>query len=94
MIDSKDKSFALYADPPYVAAGKSLYEKYFTQHDHNRLFSALEKSSGWVLSYDDHVSVRGCYDKMDNVSLHYLNVSAAKHSGGSKKQTEMLYIKP
>jgi DNA adenine methylase len=54
-----------YLDPPYVAAGKRLYEHAFKEADHRRLAEALKSRDKWLLSYDDHPLVRelfnGCY---------------------------------
>lgn len=94
MIAEKGEGFALYADPPYVSAGKSLYEMHFSHDDHARLRDCLENSGGWVLSYDNHDCVRSSFDGMGGVSMKYIEVNAAKHSGGSQKQTEVLYVKP
>jgi DNA adenine methylase len=94
MISEKDPEMVLYADPPYVSAGKSLYEKHFCLSDHERMCAALENSKKWVLSYDDHDFVRSSYDNMNGVYMEYVGVNAAKHSGGGQKQTEVMYIKP
>lgn len=52
----------IYADPPYVKAGKLLYQRWFTKPDHERLAVALKSRSGpWVLSYDQHPLVTELY---------------------------------
>ena len=51
----------IYLDPPYVGAGKRLYEHSFNQDDHLRLANSLKSRSKWLLSYDDHPLVRDLY---------------------------------
>jgi len=52
----------VYADPPYVSAGRRLYRESFTAGDHENLAARLTGATyRWVLSYDDHPLVRDLY---------------------------------
>jgi DNA adenine methylase len=56
-----DQSAAIYLDPPYVTAGPKMYGEYGS-FDHERLRDRLRTVRGeWVLSYDDHPSIRSLY---------------------------------
>ena len=57
----------LYLDPPY-ANGEKLYGTKGDMHisfDHEKLANILKKRSGWILSYNDHSTVRELYKGYD-----------------------------
>lgn len=66
LIDNAPDKCCVYLDPPYVEKGKQLY-KYNLEHDgHLRLRECLAQCGAWwVLSYDDHHSVRELYGDCD-----------------------------
>lgn len=52
----------VFADPPYVDAGPSLYPRSLTTRDHARLAAALRSLDGpWLATYDDHPAVHDLY---------------------------------
>ena len=61
-LSTYGKSF-LYVDPPYVAKGGSLYLNSFDRSSHVSLAKVLlgRQESRWLLTYDDHSSIRGLY---------------------------------
>lgn len=62
IIENARSGDVCYLDPPYVAAGPSLYRLPFDHYDHMRLATALEASPArWYLSYDDHQMIRDLY---------------------------------
>lgn len=93
LISDLDDCFNIYLDPPYVKAGPKLYEFYFREEDHQRLSEVLNKKDNWVLSYDDDEQIKKCYLMMPEVSTKNIQVLSANHSGGGKKQNELLFIK-
>lgn len=54
-----------YLDPPYYKKGPLLYAFYFDAKQHRRLSNFLNKRAKfrWIVSYDDHPTVRAFYDK-------------------------------
>lgn len=56
-----DDAFA-YLDPPYFIQGAALYKHAMTEEDHARLARVLRPARfQWVLSYDDHPTIRDLY---------------------------------
>ncbi|MFF9109037.1 DNA adenine methylase [Streptomyces sp. NPDC014805] len=77
----------LYLDPPYVDKALWLYEWSFDSREHSDLASALSKDVQyrWLLSYDDHGTVRDLYcGRSDQTTLH---VSHRYTAAGSEKRT-------
>jgi len=61
----------VYADPPYVSAGTRLYARSFTVGDHAALAAGLTTSTHrWVLSYDDHPTVRDLYGSVPGLGRY------------------------
>lgn len=61
VVDAPASAF-LYLDPPYYDKGPQLYKFSMTHDDHVRLADALKEcKAGWVLSYDDHETIRDMY---------------------------------
>lgn len=75
----KDSTF-LYADPPYVVKGASLYLNAFDKDQHRALADELiQREYGtWMLTYDDAPLVRELYGRMPG-GLFSLRYSAANH---------------
>lgn len=65
----------IYADPPYVRMGGSLYLNAFNELDHTLLATCLERhrDAWWFLTYDDAPLVRELYAgfELGEYSLHW-----------------------
>ena len=73
----------VFADPPYVAAGVSLYKHPFRSIDHERLRDWLVNSPAeWVVTYDDCQLVRELY-------AGYQMLSIENSSGNNTSKTEL-----
>jgi DNA adenine methylase len=74
-MHSDDPGVFVYADPPYVKMGSSLYLNSFGERDHNLLASCLRRHRGawWMLTYDDAPLVRELYADMHlgEYTLHW-----------------------
>lgn len=57
----QDPNVALYLDPPYIKAGKMLYDENMSQAEHIALGHQLQHRTNWVLSYDNHPLVLEIY---------------------------------
>lgn len=70
----------VYADPPYVAKGASLYASAFDEARHGMLADALTgcRDGVWMLTYDDAPLVRELYAGLPG-GLYSLRYSAARH---------------
>lgn len=70
----------VYADPPYVAKGASLYASAFDEARHRMLADVLTgcRDGVWMLTYDDAPLVRGLYAGLPG-GLYNLRYSAARH---------------
>lgn len=70
----------VYADPPYVAKGASLYASAFDEARHRMLADALTgcRDGVWMLTYDDAPLVRGLYAGLPG-GLYNLRYSAVRH---------------
>jgi DNA adenine methylase len=73
----------VFADPPYVSAGVSLYKHPFCDGDHMRLKDWLVNSPAeWVVTYDDCELVRCLY-------AGYQIMSVENSSGNNASKTEL-----
>lgn len=70
----------VYADPPYVAKGASLYASAFDEARHRALADVLSecRDGVWMLTYDDAPLVRGLYAGLPG-GFYRLRYSAARH---------------
>ena len=93
LIKEANRFCKIYADPPYIKAGDSLYEKSFLPEDHNRLFETITRKDNWVLSYDNNSWVMDKYSGIADITVEEIKMYSAKHSGGSKKMTELIIYK-
>ncbi len=83
-----DPSAAAFVDPPYVAAGKSLYNQW--QVDHAAIFDVLAKWKGlWVMSYDSAPEIRRLLKKHRFV---YREAPMRTNKGKVKKELIMRSI--
>ena len=60
----------LYLDPPYIDQEHFYHQGSF---DHIELFSILEQTPNWILSYGDHQVIRNLYEKFDIVNVSWNN---------------------
>ncbi len=70
----KDKSYFLYADPPYIGEGSGLYIN--GEIEHEELAAALNTRKNWLLSYDNHPLVRKLYP---NAKIIRIGVTSHLH---------------
>lgn len=85
----------VYLDPPYWEKGQVLYKHGMKEADHIRLAREIKRlRCDWVLSYDDHPSVRDLYEgcQIEEVSVTYSNATHAK--GLRPKNKEILIMPP
>ena len=60
---NKNECF-IYADPPYFNKGRDLYRYWYTRNDHQNLAKyLLSCESPWLVSYDNHETIRAMYKK-------------------------------
>jgi len=58
----RDQGITIYLDPPYVKAGKQLYQQYMKYDEHNNLANILKFQNNWILSYDNCEEIRELYN--------------------------------
>ena len=96
MIEDTSRESIIYLDPPYYIKGNDLYQCGFELEDHERLASALQKTShSWVLSYDDCPEIRKLYSwaTLKPLAVNYsITATKEKETGKrlSRKKTELL----
>lgn len=82
-----------YCDPPYVEKGPELYRHPFADADHVRLAASLNACpGGWVVSYDDHATVRRLYAGHRIVPID-VKYTVATESIERRKNREILICK-
>jgi DNA adenine methylase len=81
----------LYVDPPYLAAGGSLYLNAFTHRDHADLAGIVRAypNGNWVVTYDDAAYIRRLYDG-ESVQSYALYYSAHR----AVRSTELAVLSP
>lgn len=88
---ASDPDTFLYIDPPYLAAGDSLYLNAFTHRDHADLAEIVRAYPGgnWIVTYDDAPYIRRLYDgeSLQSYALYY---SAHK----AVRSTELAVLSP
>jgi len=74
-ISAVSGSSFVYLDPPYYNYGQELYLNAYRHDDHARLarFMCSETGLSWVMTYDDHDSIRDMYApcRITEFSLNY-----------------------
>lgn len=73
-----------YLDPPYWEVGDELYPFSFSEADHLRLRAGIETLPNWLLSYNNHRSVRRLYRDCR------VRVASATGNGGTKRRSELI----
>lgn len=81
----------LYIDPPYLAAGNSLYLNAFTHRDHAELAATVRSfpDGNWVVTYDDAPYIRRLYEG-EEVRSYALYYSAHR----ATRSTEIAVLSP
>ncbi len=62
LIRQSPPDAVIFADPPYVKAGKSLYRNYFEPEQHKALADVLRGRTRWVATYDITPEIDAHYD--------------------------------
>lgn len=80
---ASDPNAFIYADPPYVDMGGTLYLNAFTHRDHAELAGALSRHSDgkWIVTYDPSDFIRNLYATHDTRE-YQLSYSAHKAARG------------
>lgn len=72
-------------DPPYVKKGRELYQNFYNEDDHMRLYKIIDTSikEKWIMTYDKCGLIRNLYNNyyIQEYELSYV-------AGGKKKGTE------
>lgn len=86
-----DPDAFLYVDPPYLAAGRSLYLNAFTHRDHGDLAATIRAypTGNWVVTYDDAPYIRRLYEgeAVRSYALYYSAHNATR-------STELAVLSP
>lgn len=94
VLNGAPENCVAYVDPPYVKAGPQLYKHSLSDFDHERLAGCLKGlKCQWLLSYDDHETVRRLYAdcRIENVDITYTN---ATHATGRRPKNSEVVITP
>jgi len=91
VIRAPGEDVVLYVDPPYVKAGKTVYQvRYTSDQQHRDLATVLAASPHrWLLSYDDHPLVRELYAKFQIEEAEWAYTA---HSKKGKIGAELLIL--
>jgi DNA adenine methylase len=79
----------IYADPPYYSQGRHLYETHYQPKDHAEVADVLRREvrQPWVVSYDDHPTIRRLFAGCRQVSYQLRYTAAESHQG-----TELIFM--
>lgn len=94
LIEGAPEECFIYADPPYYEKGPGLYKHSMSPGDHERLATLLRACpASWVLSYDDHPTIRSLYSwaRIDSVNITY---TTATRKGGRRPKNREVVITP
>jgi len=81
-----DEETFVFADPPYMMPGKSLYQFAFSQRDHEELRDMLARAQfRWLLTYDNCAEVRRMYSN-ELIRRHYMTSTVC----GVSRKSELL----
>lgn len=84
----------VYLDPPYVLKAAKLYGWSFDTGEHQALAAALAKATdyNWILSYDDHPSVRELYSEQSDIQRLLVPHRYTASGGGSRVTKKELLL--
>jgi DNA adenine methylase len=84
LLSKFNETACVYLDPPFFGKGGILYQYSFSERDHNELHDLLKRAKfRWVLSYDDHPTIRRMYEGYE---VRELVVSYSINGVTSKKE--------
>ena len=93
VIDQLPGGSFLFIDPPYFDADQAkFYNCTFDETDHQRLAACLERNADrlmFLLTYDDHISVRWLYNWASHLSTQEWNYTISRtddQRNGKKKE--------
>lgn len=95
LLGDDEPNFA-YLDPPYYIKGGDLYQKSFSEEDHELLSEGLRaRKYPWLLSYDDHPRIRELYEwaNIEEIDMNYTITATKDRETGERKsrsKTELL----
>lgn len=73
-----------FIDPPYYNKGQHLYDNYYKNEDHLKLYETISNlHNNWIVTYDNNKIISGIY-KNYKQREYFLNYSAAKNRQGSE----------
>ncbi len=76
------KKSLFFIDPPYYDKGKYLYDNYYKNEDHKKLYEIISHlDNNWIVTYDDSEEISNMY-KNYRQKKYSLNYSAARHKQG------------
>lgn len=79
-----------FIDPPYYDKGKYLYDNYYKNEDHKKLYEIISRlNNNWVVTYDDSEEISNMY-KNYRQKKYSLNYTAA----GNKQGREIMIFSP
>lgn len=79
-----------FIDPPYYDKGKYLYDNYYKNEDHKKLYEIISRlNNNWIVTYDDSEEISNMY-KNYRQKKYSLNYTAA----GNKQGREIMIFSP
>jgi DNA adenine methylase len=79
-----------FIDPPYYDKGKYLYDNYYKNEDHKKLYEIISRlNNNWIVTYDDSEEISNMY-KNCRQKKYSLNYTAA----GNKQGKEIMIFSP
>ena len=79
-----------FIDPPYYDKGKYLYDNYYKNEDHKKLYGIISRlNNNWIVTYDDSEEISNMY-KNYRQKKYSLNYTAA----GNKQGREIMIFSP
>lgn len=68
-LDRRKEEIFIYLDPPYYNKAKDLYMNFYSESDHQKLSSYVNKmKKRWMVSYDNHDFILNLYAQNNKVS--------------------------
>lgn len=91
LINNRDEheagNYFLYIDPPYFKEGKNIYRYWYNLQNHINLSEfLLGTTTPWLVSYDDHETIRDLYANHAQLQQVYFDYAA----GRPKRSPELL----
>jgi len=92
ILDMLDENIPCYLDPPYFKVGFSIYEKFMTAAEHEKLSIKLQEKSNWLLSYDNCQEIKDLYNwaNIEHIDARY----SIRGKKSSWKESKEILIMP